>query len=176
MLGTSDRFESLSRKMGVAPCEAPPCRRENQTVRNPISGPGSRVFGLLAICALGACSSLFGPDEEVVWGRLSYHDFAADPQVPDTVTVGTPFQVVVQTYGGGCIGFGHTTVEYTSQTVDVRVYDIDNGSDVCTDELTIFDHTAEITVDSPGTWLIRVHGRDVPPDTAVVVERSIYAR
>jgi len=156
-------------------CE-PPFNGRITFVRHLISRRGSRVFGFFAVCALGACSSLFGPDEEVVWGRLSYHGFASDPQVPDTVTVGTPFQVVVQTYGGGCIGFGHTTVEYTSQTVDVRVYDIDTGSDVCTDDLSIFDHTAELTVDSPGTWLIRVHGRDVPPDTAVVIERSIYAR
>src|SRR5690606_24072034 len=72
--------------------------------------------------------------------------------------------------------YGHTEVGYpSSRVVDVRPYDIDTLDEVCTDELSLLDHTAEVTVDSPGAWVIRFHGRWVPPDTVVVIERSVYA-
>ena len=128
-------------------------------------------------CALSACDTLFGPDDEVVLGRLSYFGHPSLVQAPDTVLVGVPFNVVVRTYGGGCISYGHTDVAYTSpRVIGVRPYDIDSLEDVCTDELSLFDHTAELAVDSPGTWVIQFHGRQIPPDTVIIIERSVHAR
>jgi len=96
--------------------------------------------------------------------------------VPDTATVGVPFEVSVTTYGGGCISFGRTSVAYTSGAIDIRPYDVDSRADVCTDELIRFEHTAQVTVNSSGTWVVRFHGREVPPDSVIVIERSTYAR
>jgi hypothetical protein len=135
------------------------------------------ALSLFTACALSACDTLFGPDDEVVLGRLSYLGHPSFVQVPDTVLVGVSFNVVARTYGGGCISYGYTDVEYTSPgVIDVRPYDIDSLEDVCTDDLSLFDHTAELAVDSPGTWVIQFHGRQIPPDTVIIIERSVYAK
>lgn len=107
---------------------------------------------------------------------MTYFGHPAGVQVPDTVRVGVPFEVSVRTYGGGCITFGRTSVEYTAGAIHIRPYDVDSLADVCNDELIPFDHTAEVTVDSPGTWVVRFYGRDVPPDSVMVIEHSLHAR
>lgn len=133
------------------------------------------VLFLLAVGSAG-CADVFGPDGQERLGRLSYYDLGASVQAPDSVTVGVPFDVAVRTYAGGCIGFGRTQVEYSSGTVDIRPWDVDSGGPVCTDDISVLEHTAEVIVDAPGTWLIRVHGRQVPPDSVIVIERSVHAR
>lgn len=138
--------------------------------------PRFRTLGLLAVLGLAGCGSLFGPDDEEVLGRLTYFGHPSGVHVPDTVTVGVPFEVSVRTYGGGCISFGRTSVEYASGAIDIRPYDVDSLADVCNDELIPFEHTAEVTVNTSGPWVVRFHGREVPPDSVIVIERAFHAR
>ena len=136
----------------------------------------SRLILLLALPALFSCGSIFGTDEESRLGVVSYFGFPVHVDVPDTVAAGMPFEVVVQTYGGGCVRMGDVRIEYSSGTVDLWPYDIHSGASVCTDELVPFQHAVALTLDQPGAWAVRFHGREIPPDSAVLVERVVQVQ
>lgn len=106
-------------------------------------------------------------------GVIAFYDDPVMVQAPDTVEAGTTFGVTVRTYGDGCVTRGEIRVEQDGPIAIVRPYDVHSGASVCTQELRMFDHRATISVDEPGTAEIRVHGRELPADSAMVITRSV---
>lgn len=102
-----------------------------------------------------------------------------DPSSPGTVTVpaaaqrGEPFTVTVITHGGGCLSRGPTRVRMLGDTAEVRPYDVHNGGDVCPGDVQLYEHTATLRFDQPGTATVRVHGRGIPDGEMVVITRTV---
>ena len=96
-------------------------------------------------------------------------------EVPDTVSVGTPFTVSVFTEGGGCHRGGETVVDVVGNTATITPYDystsdVDGGSDdLCTTELRLFEHTAQVPFDARGAGTVVIHS-NVDYEFAVWVE------
>ena len=127
----------------------------------------------LAAIALAGCSSVAGPEVTREMGVISFYQQPVLIEVPAAVEAGTPFQILVRTYGGGCITRNGTDVESNGFQADVIPYDLNSGAEVCTDELRMFDHTATLAFSSTGTALIRIHGLEQPGNRQIVVERSV---
>jgi hypothetical protein len=98
---------------------------------------------------------------------------------PDTVTAGMPFTVSVATYGGGCIRMGDTEVRIVGTVAEVRPYEwfASAGQDIaCTADIRRLDHTASMTLPTPGRATLRVIGRQMPEGAAISIERTIVVR
>jgi hypothetical protein len=114
--------------------------------------------------------------------RVARTHFYGQPvvmEVPAAATAGTGFTVAVTTYGGGCIAEDMTVVLVAGAAADVvpmqRVYQ-PRASEACTDELRITRRQASVMFASPGQAVVRVHGRAMPGDSLVVVERVVVVR
>jgi hypothetical protein len=102
-----------------------------------------------------------------------------DPSSPGTVTLpataqrGEPFTVTVITHGGGCLSQGPTRVSIRGTTAEVRPYDVHSGGNVCPADVQLYEHTAALRFDQPGTATVRVHGRGMPDGEMVVITRTV---
>lgn len=134
--------------------------------------PRASVLMLTSVLA-GGCAGMLESKEDRRLGVIAFYDEPVTVQAPDTVEAGAAFEVTVRTYGDGCVTRGETIVEQDGLIVIVRPYDVHSGASVCTQELRMFDHRASVSVDEPGTAEIRVRGRKLPADSAVVVTRSV---
>jgi|GEM_PF-2447770 len=142
----------------------------------------TRAIALLAtptVSISGAACTSTGPesgDEIEVAGVVGFHEEPAPFEAPDTVDEGQTFTVSVRTWGGGCVGRGPTRVNRDGSTVRIEPIDIEVVAEVCTAGLARFLHTADVTLDSPGTATLRVVGRRLPGDEVVTLERILVAR
>ena len=109
--------------------------------------------------------------------------FYGDPLVitmPETVAVATPFEVTVQTYGGGCIDEGDTEVTLSAHAAEVRPYDIFvtylPPNYACTGDLRLYLHRAILRFEARGSAIVTVHGRARPGDSAVAAQRSVHVK
>lgn len=134
--------------------------------------PRASVLMLASALAAG-CAGMLESEENRRPGVIAFYDNPIVVQAPDAVEAGAAFEVTVRTYGGGCVTQGPTEVEHDARAVVVRPYDVHSGASVCTDELRMFDHRATVSVEEPGVAEIRVHGTELPADSAVVVTRSV---
>lgn len=134
------------------------------------------LLALTALVLLPACDWVVGPEEAARVAAIAFHHDPVTVSVPDQVNVGTPFEVSIRTYGGGCVREGSTDVIVRGSTVDIRPYDIHTGQDVCTDILHVFEHAASLTLTAPGPAVIRFHGVEEPGRARIVVERTITVR
>lgn len=131
-----------------------------------------RTLASLAAAALLAGCSVLGPDGREQPGII-------DPSSPATVTVpaaaqrGEPFTVTVITHGGGCLSQGPTRVRIAGTTADVRPYDVHSGGNVCPADVQMYEHTATLRFDQPGTATVRVHGRRIPDGDMAVITRTV---
>jgi hypothetical protein len=133
-----------------------------------------RFLGLAAAAAVLSGCSVTGPDGGEKPGIIETRPGSAEQvTVPATAPRGEPFTVTVITHGGGCLSQGPTRVRIHGTTAEVRPYDVDNGSDICTADVEMYEHTATLRFDQPGTATVRVHGRQLPGGDAVVVTRTV---
>lgn len=154
-----------------------------------------KVWLCLFVPALFACSSATAPDadssadtrelangvvQERRVGTISHY---ADPvriEVPESVARGESFVVKVTTYGGGCIAKGDTDVQTEGLDVRVTPYDWETvrmpPNTVCTMELRLYQHTATLRFDQPGTARITIRGREKPSGQVLTVERKVTVR
>jgi hypothetical protein len=111
--------------------------------------------------------------------RTHYYGQPVVIEVPAVATAGASFTVAVTTYGGGCIAEDRTVVLVTGMTADVvpyqRVYR-PRANEACTEELRITRREASVTFQAPGQAVVRMHGRAMPGDSLVVVERVVTVR
>ena len=127
------------------------------------------------LLAAQACSLLLPDREKREAAVLEHYGDPARVTVPQTVAAGVPFTVRVSSYGGGCVRSGGTDVSGQGNTVDVRPYDLRTTGEnvVCTSDLKMYDHDVTLSLPTPGTGTIRIHGRRLPGDEPVVIERTV---
>lgn len=97
-------------------------------------------------------------------------------QIPDTVAAGEAFTATVRTYGGGCNKKGDTKVEVNDLHATVTPFDVRIESNVCTDILKVFQHTATLRFEKAGTAGVVVQGRKQPGNQVVTVKRTVVVR
>ena len=115
--------------------------------------------------------------------RVALVSFTTDPflvEAPSSATAGQPFDVVVTTYGGGCIGEDTTVVDVSEHHADIvpyqRVYRPPQGNFGCTMELRITRRQVHVVIGQAGRATVRVIGRASPGDSLVSTERSVSIR
>jgi hypothetical protein len=118
------------------------------------------MMRFLLLCALAVCGCGVFKDSEVVASRLIYAGDTASIQIPATVTRGVQFEIVVETFGGGCFSDvpAATIVDINGSTVTVSPFDLLEDEDVCTDDLRFIRHVALVTLDITGAVLFRFLG------------------
>lgn len=138
--------------------------------------PAFRASLALLALATAACPSAFGPDRE---RRPAVIELSpGDPVkvvVPATVTAGTPFEVRVTTYGGGCHGRGPTEVSVSGSVALVEPFQLVPADDdlVCTMELRIEENVGTVRFDQPGTARVVVRGYSSVSRQVIDVERTV---
>ena len=81
---------------------------------------------------------------------------------PDTVQVNVPFEVIVQTIGGGCTEADGMDVEVEEGLAVLKPYDltsIPGRNEACPAIVTRPEHKAQVAFETSGTATIRVEGR-----------------
>lgn len=134
-----------------------------------------RLIGLSAAAAVLAGCSVLGPDGGEQPGIIAPSSPGA-VTVPAAVQRGEPFTVKMITQGGGCLSKGPTRVRIRGATAEVRPIDGHSGGNVCPADVQMYEHTATLRFDQPGTATVRIHGRRLPGDEAVVVTRALTIR
>lgn len=135
---------------------------------------------LFCVCLVSACDFLLGEDD--VSGQVaepgviqSYSD-GPSIQLPADASAGIPFDVVVSTYGNGCVSKGFTRSLVVGMAASVEpmdsVYHAGPG-EACTDIGKTFMHRATITFPVPGPAEVIVRGIQRPGNRMIEVRRSI---
>ena len=100
-------------------------------------------------------------------------DYFQQPQhtvviAPNTITVSTPFEVEISTFGDGCVRSGGADVQVIGLQAEVFVYDYTTRSfqTPCTQELKRLTRTVKVQFAEAGEALIIVHGVRVGPETS----------
>jgi hypothetical protein len=135
----------------------------------------------LAVALLTGVGCRLSTDNEIRRERqTAVIEYYGDPiviHVPETVAVGSEFEVTVRTYGGGCIDEGDTEVSVVGRSASVRPYDhfVTHlpPNYACTSDLKLYMHRALLRFDERGVATVAVHGRVRPGDSAIVVLRSV---
>jgi hypothetical protein len=139
------------------------------------------AIGLAALTALGvgACQAITGSDfhRERRLGTIGFYGQPVSVQAPTTASRGADFEVVVLTFGGGCVDQGDTQVTTAATHAEIQPFDIfttEMPADyACTDILKTFPHRATLRFTQPGPVTIRVRGREEPGGAVIVVERQV---
>lgn len=127
-----------------------------------------------AAALLAACSTATDPIGGEQPGFIQIlEDGAAQVTVPATAQRGQPFDVTVTTVGGGCISEGPTRTRMQGMTVEVRPYDVHDGNVACTPNILLFEHTATLRFDTPGTATVRIRGAGNQGSEPVTVTRTV---
>lgn len=136
-----------------------------------------RVAALSAtLVAIVGCG-LTGPDTHDDPAFVIFYSDTTDISAPDTVTRGTAFTVSFPTYGGGCTSrIARTDVNVAGNVGLIRPYNRTYEADACTADLRFLYHTAQFRVDTPGSFTIRVVGRQVGRTTGGVPETAELVR
>jgi hypothetical protein len=114
----------------------------------------------LLICTLAICGCGIFKDSEVLASRIIYAGDTANIQIPATVTRGVQFEVVIETFGGGCYSDvpAATIVDINGSTVTVSPFDLLEDNDACTADLRFIRHITRMTLDVTGAVLFRFLG------------------
>ncbi|HEX8691122.1 MAG TPA: hypothetical protein VF746_01675 [Longimicrobium sp.] len=142
-----------------------------------IASFASRTVGggavLLALAAAGCDGFPFGSDRERVPATIEGDGLPLNVVVPTTATRGVPFNVVVTTYGGGCIEEDDTRVEVQGAFAIVRPYQIVLHRNSCTAELLISRRSVQVQLDRLGTGRVVFFGYSETANRVISVERTV---
>lgn len=132
---------------------------------------------LMLPAAILSCSDP-GQPRAGTWSRLvGFVDsggIAIGPlAVPDTVSAGVSFTVTVSTFGStGCIRPDQSQVQQGTTSADITPYDsVWSGTPPCLPGWQAYARPVELRFDTPGSGLIRAHGRGFDRD--LTLERSV---
>ena len=115
-----------------------------------------RILVWLGVVATAACGST-GPDEVRFLGRIL--DSEPVVEVPETVSVSMPFNVSIETVGGGCTRAGETEVEVVGNTATISPYDYGPvGDPPCLAFVAPIVHSAAVTFAAVGEGTIVFRG------------------
>ena len=135
-------------------------------------GARARAISLAMLMAL-LCACDHRDDSVVELGRIEYYNGPLILDAPDSVAVGQSFVVTVETYGGGCISYEDTEVEFTGEGAEFWPFDrrsIPGKNEACGEDLTFIPHEATLVFDTAGSKKIRIHGRRVSLNEDDVVQ------
>lgn len=129
-----------------------------------------RTLLCLMVTFTAGCEPLLLGGEVRVLGTVYIEGIQPDMQrpaieLPETVSVATPFPVSVTTQVGGCTRGGETAVEVNGNSAVITPYDystsiLDGGSDlICTDNLGFAEHIAQVTFGAAGEGTVVVRSR-----------------
>jgi hypothetical protein len=119
----------------------------------------ARLFAVLA--APAACSVVDPTFAEPA--LIIFYGDTAQVATPSSVTRGVPFEVSVQTFGGGCTRMiARTETDVSGAVAEIRPYNETRRSDVCTDDLLFLTHVVSIQFDHVGPVTIRVIAEQRP--------------
>ena len=133
-----------------------------------------RILVWLGVVATTACGST-GPDEVRFLGRIL--DSEPVVEVPETVSVSMPFNVSIETKGGGCTRAGETEVEVVGNRAIVIPYDYRPvaGDQICILIVVPIVHGATVTFDGVGEGTIVFRGMG-PGEAPVAAGRCLTDR
>jgi hypothetical protein len=136
-----------------------------------------RWIAVALLPLLGGCTTFLDIiDRTEELGALEYHGDPAVVNVPAEGEAGRPFEVTVRTYGDGCTEKGRTEVEVAGGRAIVRPYDYHRQRVDCPSILGLFDHTAMVQFEVPGTFEVVIEGRSVPSYEVIRVTRTVHVR
>lgn len=117
------------------------------------------LIGISSLTLLGC--TVLSPGDVRELGILAFGE--GDTLVvtlPDTVRVGTPFNVRFHTRGpSGCYYAGETDLDLFGRKAVLRPYDYHPADAVCPGVVLDLEHTAVVRFDSPGAGVIEIQGR-----------------
>ncbi len=109
---------------------------------------------------------------------ISYGD-TAQIAAPDSVARGAPFEVSVETFGGGCTRTtARTEIRITGLVAEIRPYNETRRGGACTDDILILTHRTSVQFEQSGVALVRVlaEQRPMPGTGAVPVRPRLSVR
>ena len=128
---------------------------------------GARLRALAVVSAFvsaSACGVLdqFNPAIDDEMAIIIHYRDTTRIVVADTVVRGTPFEVVLDTYGGGCTrSTVRTELGVAGRVALIRPYNRTRSwpGQGCDAVLLTLRHTKQLRVDTPGSFTIRVIGQ-----------------
>jgi hypothetical protein len=154
----------------------------NSNTAEPVSG--QRQPGVLQLAGWPSPPAQFTTGGGVSWSREPAPGDVTAPvviQAPDTVSVGTAFQVVVFTVGiSGCWRADGQEVSISNRVVALKPYDRVEG-EVCTQAVSMLPHQSSVTLNAAGIWTLRVTGRrttmgPVIVEELITAEKTVFAK
>jgi hypothetical protein len=122
-----------------------------------IGAPMALVGCLLAA---GCSADLFDGRASDDAGLIIFYGDTARISAPDIVEHGASFVVSFSTFGGGCIyAVARDDIETGTGRVEIRPYDRNSGSEVCTADLRRIEHSPQVRLETPGNYVIHLIGR-----------------
>jgi uncharacterized Zn-binding protein involved in type VI secretion len=136
----------------------------------------TRIALAVALVVAGACAAPASSGEE---RSIATIEFGAADSVqivaPATARAGTPFEVRVTTFGGGCVRQGDTEVQVDGLRATITPYDVtvtpEGGA--CTMELRLYQHAAQVRFDAAGEARLVVRGYSRRLDREITAERTV---
>jgi len=121
----------------------------------------AHVLVLLLASAVFSCRSPAEPGSRRVVGIIDNGGTGIAPLVvPDTAYVGVPFLATVITFGGACDHSDGSDVLTSGLLADVTPYDLlPPPETICIAVLRASPRSIELTFATPGTGVVRLHGR-----------------
>lgn len=136
-----------------------------------------RWFALALLPLMGGCTTFLGIiDRTEELGVIEYYGDPAVVSVPAEGEAGQPFEVTIRTYGDGCAEKGRAEVEVAGDRAVVRPFDHHRQRVDCPSIVGMFDHTATVRFDAPGTYEVVIEGRSLPADEVIRVTRAVEVR
>ena len=134
-----------------------------------------RSLGILLLVGASACGIL-GLGEYRVVGMIDLDVPLLVPLVmPDTVTAGVDFSVVVSTIGGGCTRAGDTETTLTGNTAIITPYDFIKRRGPCLDFLIALEHPTTLRFERVGQARVLVRAVD-RVRAPLEIEHSVVVR
>ena len=131
------------------------------STQSPRAFARQHVLVLLLASAALTCRSPAEPGSRRVVGIIDNGGTGIAPLVvPDTVSVGVPFLATVTTFGGACDHPDGSDASTTGLLADVTPYDLlPPPETICIAVLRASRRSIELTFATPGTGVVRLHGR-----------------
>jgi hypothetical protein len=132
----------------------------------------------LLVAGLVACRSVVDQGPRRVVGVIDNGNGSVDPpSLPDTVQTGVAFSATFFTFGGACQRPDGADVRTAGLVEDVTPYDLLSPPEtICIDVLVAYPRSVTLTFATPGSGLVRLHGRDFNSGAPLTVQRGVTVR
>jgi hypothetical protein len=131
---------------------------------------------LLFLASAFACRSPLEQGPRRIVGLIDNGGLPIDPLLlPDTVEARAPFTATVSTFGSSCFRPDGADVRTTDLLADITPYDlVPPPESFCTADFRALPRPVTLSFATPGSGLIRLHGRGFNGD--LTVQRSVTVR